>query len=375
VRRIRVVLLLATAAVVALGARAQEPQDGGEQAVASLEAWLDQIFVVPADLPVDASLRAEADRISVEHLARAKPMLREWLAEERAEADAFAKSISVRIRLRSRLINELALWALDGAGPAYDEATLAAYTRPGACRHVKGSNDFAEQIQMLEGVPRAARAAALAGERDKLSRWGRDRPNLPPRPARSMQQESEAAIVRIRAGAAKFEPALPPVVATTALTTGNERPQFNHPAVRCALLQWWLRVTLREGKVDRAEAVHAFRYALVPTAADRLAGTESLVVKTRPLGYPLLAAELGAEGVSTVEVILDAVGKAKEATVVERVVSVPGLRGRRPIAFETLFDEGALAVAAARDYAQLAAGERGEAVRRGRFDVAWSLRP
>jgi len=374
VRRIHDLMVLVAAAALALGAHAQEPPDEGERGVAYLEPWLEQIFVVRGDLPVDVNLRAEAERISGEHLARAKPMLREWLAEERAEADAFAKSVPLDVRLGSRLVNELALWALDSGGSAYDEAMLAAYARPGACRHVDGENDFAEQIQMLQAMPGAVRAAALAGERERLSRWGRDRPDVPPRPDRSMWQESEAAVARIRAGTAKFEPALPPVVATKALITGKDLPKFDHPAVQCALLQWWLRVTLRDGKADRIGALQAFRYSFVPAATSRLAGLASTAAKVGRPGYPPLAAAVGAEGVSTVEVVLDAAGKFQSGTVVKRVVSVPGIRNRRPVAFETLFDEGALAVAAAKDYSQVPAAESVHAVRRVRFEVAWSLR-
>lgn len=124
-----------------------------------------------------------------------------------------------------------------------------------------------------------------------------------------------------------------------------------HPDAQCALQQWWLRESLRQGATPAA-ALNAFRYGTLITTSVRYAGffedpypdakpgTEPAVPR-----YPLVALHFGARGSTVVQVQPDAAGKPLQASVVARKIIVPGIRGVRPVAFEDAFDPSSVTYA------------------------------
>jgi hypothetical protein len=141
---------------------------------------------------------------------------------------------------------------------------------------------------------------------------------------------------------------------------------------RCALQQWWLQERIRQGAAP-AEALAAFRYGTMITVAERSAGVGAVKDTERgskargTVSYPTIATFFQAGGSTTIRVKFDAAGKAVDASVVARTVTVPGIPGVRPLAFETIFDQEALRHALEdRRYSADAAPE---------FTLAWRPQP
>ena len=95
-----------------------------------------------------------------------------------------------------------------------------------------------------------------------------------------------------------------------------------------------------------ATALSAFRYGTMITAVDRVGdwfddpnapppsttGTDG-----RPT-YPTMARRFQVTGSTVIKRSLDAAGKVVDARVTTRKLTVPGIRGVRPVAFENTFD-------------------------------------
>jgi hypothetical protein len=99
--------------------------------------------------------------------------------------------------------------------------------------------------------------------------------------------------------------------------------------------------------VTQEAALSAFRYGTLISAEFRFAGMfEPGSANGKPPAppangkppYPPIATRFQAEGATIAQVRLDAGGKVQQASVVDRKITVPGIRGVRPVAFETLFD-------------------------------------
>jgi hypothetical protein len=365
------------------GAQAAEPQGPAEelraQMLRSLHNGVAPAFVLDKDLPLDPSLRAEADKLSAEHLARVDKLLSAWLDEERSRQTRAGKapaSNAVYYAVFARLLNEMSLWQLEPGDAHYESTTLAVLRSSARVCDISGDyrlTDFASRILRIQALPAAERKAMLASERELLAHWGRPRAELPPWPDPLPQRAAFALLQRGPADADHPRLALPPRLAAAALGFGRDYTTM-HPVERCALQQWWLQESLRAGATPAA-ALSAFRYGTMLTAVDRMGDAfdkPDAVEQKDPAGpppYPRLAASFGATGVTTVSVRLDAAGKPLQAAVTGRKINVPGIQGVRPVAFENVFDATIekYAVQEGRHYAK----PSGDAPYK--FQLVWSL--
>jgi hypothetical protein len=339
-----VALMLGCAAAVAAPAPDAERD---AELVRHLHKDLARSFVLDKELRVDPALRAAANDISAAHLVRADQLMSAWLREERGLQGAKGQSPSqaeLYYPVWARLLNELTLWQLAPGDADYERATLAVLKsspavcdRPGDVRF----SDFASRMLRIQAMPAQQRDAALASERQLLARWGTAYSAVAPWPDPLPQ---DAAMARLkRAQAERSALAIPPVLATRVVAEQKGYAAL-HPNARCALHQWWLRESLRQGATPAA-ALNAFRFGTLINANDRFVGTfddESQEDQQAPdaasPSYPQLASRFGVGGVTVMRVQLDAAGKPLQVSVVERKIEVPGIRGVRPIAFENVFD-------------------------------------
>lgn len=329
------------------------PSEADEEAAAmvrSVQADLARPFRLPADLSLDPDLRAEAESIASAHLARTRQLLPVWIGEERRLQTVNGvkpKGSEVYYAVFARVLNELALWQLEPGDAAYEKATLDVLKNsPAACRFSGDPrfNDFASRITRIQAMPPGQRQAALAAERGLLEHWGKPRPAPPDWPNPLPQDAAMAAVAKIRAGGERPPLALPPALASELL--GNGLGYADLPSEsKCRFEQWWLRVSLAQGK-NPAAALSDFRYGTLIGATDRYgkafeAQAEQTSKKAAASGmsYPKLATRFDVTGVTTVGRSFDAAGKPIEAHIVTRKVAVRGIRGVRPVAFENTFDE------------------------------------
>lgn len=322
-----------------------------QEMLQGLHRDLARSFVLHQDLQLDSALRTAADEMSAAHLASIDQLLPAWVAEERqlqtAPGEAH-EAWELYFAVWARVLNELALWQIEPGDAAYENATLAVVkTSPLVCRFGGDSrfSDFASRIARLQAMPAAQRNAALAAERQLLAHWGQPRPALAPWPDRLPQDAAIAALTQADGQEARL--ALPPVLAAQLLADQKDYATI-HPEEQCRLQQWWLRESLRRG-TPPAAALGAFRYGTLITAGLRFGGTFDLPPadgKPEPVTdkppYPKIALRFMVTGKTTLSARLDATGKPSEVVVIERKVDMPGVRGARPIAFETIFDQLAL---------------------------------
>jgi hypothetical protein len=273
------------------------------------------------------------------------------------------------------LLNELALWQVEPGDAAYEQATLEVLkTSPLACRTAGDTryHDFSSRIMRVQFMPPERRAAALATERELLEHWGKPRSAVQPWPNPLPQDAGMAAVALIRSGGKRPPLALAPHLASSLLA---EREGYNDLAweTKCAFQRWWLLVSLAQGDTTAA-ALNAFRYGTLITATDRFGrqfeseGEPASKAKAsaRP-GYPKLALHFDVTGSTKVSRWRDASGKPERASVTDRNITVRGIRGVRPVAFENTFDELA---------AQYAL--KGGAATPGNpevFEMVWTLEP
>ncbi|MCU6501408.1 hypothetical protein LPN04_26750 [Rugamonas sp. A1-17] len=307
-------------------------------------------FALDKDLKLDPALRSAADEIGAAHIARLDQLFPLWLAEERqaqttAAADKAAGYARLPFAVWARMLNELALWQIDPGDADYERATLAVLqSSPRVC-FVAGDyryTDFAARIVRIQEMPAGQRAAALATERRLLGRWGQARADVPAWPDPLPQDAGAQWRKRLALAGERPVRALPPVLAHAMLV---EKKSFDelHPQLKCALQQWWLQVSLRQGATPAA-ALNAFRYGTLINAADRL-GNDADRAPPAPGGqaaYPAVAARFSVTGTTTMRARLDAAGKPVQASVAGRKIDVPGVRGARPVAFENVFDAAAV---------------------------------
>lgn len=311
---------------------------------APIYAWLRLIFDVPGNLALDPALREAGAAIASAHLERMRPVLRAWADEERRFAGPSANPAVVQRQLSARLVNELSLWQLDHAGTAHDDAWLEALSKPGICRFVGADGFFAERLQLMQGASPASRPALLAGEAELLRRWNTPREAIVARVSPSATELAELAIQQLKAGGARPELPLPPVLAAQLLGPDNSVRALAAMS-RCAFDQWWLQNSLRRDPSKRDEALLDYRTVRMRDASYWLSAPQSTSaekVTAASIGYPDLARAYVVEGRVTVEAIVDAQGKFQQGAVVKRDISVPGIRGARPVAFEPLLDDASI---------------------------------
>jgi len=365
-----------------LPARAAAPAQPAAQDVqiaSDVHGNLAELFVLPKQLELDPALREAAGALGSAHLARMRALLAQWAMEERkllgtaVEPNPYVVSYSVW----ARVLNELALWQVDTGDAAYEAATLAAIQRaPSVCEvpENRANFEFARRVLRLQAMPPDQRQAALATERSLLERWGKPRPATAPWPSVPPQVAAAELLAQSRDGGGSSRPALPPMVAAGLL--GN---RLDYEALslesRCHFQRWWLRASIGAGAAP-ADALAAFRYGTMLTARlrygdgprDKEQEKDGGKAKGSP-GYPELAARFGVTGTTTVTRTFDAKGKPLQAWVSGRNLTVPGIRGVRPIAFEDAFD--VLAVRYALAGSDGKDGKPGPKV----FQMVWHLDP
>jgi hypothetical protein len=349
-------LVPALAACALLGAPAAgtaAPVDNTETDAGNvhwLHGYLARSFALPKDLPIDPALRSAADQIAKAHMARMDQLLQVWINEERASRPGGAASTddaNLQYAVWARMLNEVALWYLEPGDAAYEQATLATLrTSPMACRTGDVNAhflDYGARILRIQAMPAALRPAMLESERKLLARWGQPRPAPAPRPYPSPQDAALTAIAQIRAGGERPQEALPPVLASVLLGNRHTGEEIGWD-VRCGVQQWWLRVSLARGSTP-AVALSSFRYGTLLTASYRFGNSfETDGGDAPPPGtpakpqYPKMAQRFALVGSTMVTRTFDKAGNPVQASVSARDITVPGIRGVRPVPFEDAFD-------------------------------------
>ena len=318
----------------------------GAQSLVWLKSWME----LPADTPIDGALRASLEGLAADHVARMEPIFHAWAREEAGRFHGSANFSALLFQaMTTRFTNEAALWRLESPGDEYDKVMLEALQRPAYCRLWGRERDLSLPALVIQGLNAAGRATALAGERDLLSRWGRPRTALPARPVPSLREREDRLIAQARSGGDSPDPALPPVLASR-LVVDPVRPLDTDMV--CALHRWGLANVVKAEPARAREALVAYRYAMMPLAAEVLGSKEdakALAGAEASGAYPPFAARYGVEGTVTLIVTTDLDGRFKKAVVVDRAITVQGLRGR-PVAFETVLDGASIARAAAGTY-------------------------
>jgi hypothetical protein len=331
-------------------ALAAPTEDADENAamVGQLHLDLARSFHLPKDLKLDPALRAEAEKIAASHLERMKVLLPGWVEEEKALQAKTGKPTSnaVFIATWARVLNELALWQVEPGDSAYEQATLEAIkATPAVCDNPEDQRfqDFSSRMLRVQAMPPAQRQPALATERRLLEHWGKPRAAVPPWPDPLAQDAAMAALAKVQAGGPPPPRALPPFLASYLLAERKSYDKLTWNS-RCAVQQWWLRVSLAEGAAPAA-ALNAFRYGTLISATDRFGlQFETTAEDSAPASssdkppYPKLAARFDVTGSTVITRSFDAAGKPVRARVTGREIKVRGIRGTRPVAFENTFD-------------------------------------
>lgn len=320
---------------------AAAPDKQEQDMLLHLRGHLARSFELSPELPLDAGLRASANQLGAAHIERINALLPAWLAEERklqgvaTQADPWYAFFAVW----ARVLNELALWQLEPGDAAYEQATLAALGgSPLQCK-LHGDNrltDYAARIARIQQLPATQHPAMLAAERELLAHWGKPRPA----PAAWPEPLPQEAALALLASGPKDRPALPPTLAAQLLADKKDYATMARED-QCLLQLWWFKRSLQQG-VAPATALAAFRYGTMISAEARLAGMFEPAQANGKPPYPPIASRFHAVGATIVQFKLDANGKPQQASVVGRKVTVPGIRGVRPVAFETVFDAATL---------------------------------
>lgn len=336
-----------------------------------LHTGLARSFVLPKELKLEPALRAEAEAMAAAHLERMKQLLPAWIDEERRLQTTPKEPASpsyVFFAVNARMLNELALWQVAAGDAAYEQATLAALQSPRSCQ-VEGNEyfqDFASRVVRLQAMPSAQRKAALDSERRLLALWGKPRADVPPWPLPLPQDAAMQAVEQIRRGGARPAPALAPKLAYAVLSERMDYAKLDAESI-CLLQQWWLRASLAQGAAPAA-ALSAFRYATLITATDRF-GNAFETADAKPgaaPAYPKLAQRFIVTGTVRIRRPLDASGKRGAFIVGERKITVNGIRGTRPVAFENALDAASLQRAAL-------VFDKPESAAQEYLDMVWTL--
>ena len=357
------VTLVAGAAAQTPGSASTKPGQGATRAAAAgVAAAPDEVtafgieqlrmyFALSPAWQPDPAFKAAVADIAAAHIKRVSALIPDWVAEERASSRKPLTHYELTFRLSRRQVNEIALTSLESAGEAHDEAWLAVYSRPAACNAPPNVDGFAARMAMLEELPKEQRDAALAGERALLLRWGTVRGGLPQRSAASVEMQVAQKIGQIKAGGKRDSPPMSPQLAFLLLTRTDESPLYRKD--RCAVARWWLSMQPAGDASARRKVLDELRYTTMFGIADRdYSERDSAAKPDLVASYPPLATRYHVEGLITLKLSIDAEGKLQRAEVLRRDIQVPGIRGNRPVAFETLLDAAAVARAASNRYAK-----------------------
>lgn len=358
-------------------AQATPPADASAAEVtAHATSFLRDAFRLSADLPIDAQLRASATEAASLHLKRTGPVIERWQSEERAHTQSGTHAAKMLQRIYARVINELALWQLEFADGTHEAALLRAALQPAACANVADRGVFERRVLLWQLLPPDQREAVLESERTILARWGQHDGAPPPRPVPSQQERLQTMIEQVKAGGTRPDVPLPPGPAAWLLRSNSNGIGEVQSRDTCSLNRWALDVAMRQSGSARDSAVLAFHYAKMPTAASWYPRVETArtVDSAEPgADYPRLATRFEVEGTITVEIVVDAQGRMRQAAVVARRVSVPGIRGVPPVAFETLLDEASLARAQKLNSGKPDAAQLTNGFMRRQVEFVWRL--
>jgi hypothetical protein len=180
-----------------------------------------------------------------------------------------------------------------------------------------------------------------AGEAELLRRFAAPRDAVPPRPIVPASERAEQLLQQIKSGGARPQVAMPPVLAAQLFGPDDSVDALGAES-RCALHQWWLQNALRDASQQPDEAALVFRYAQLADASRLLPAppaTSADKTQAQADGYPDLARAFIVQGRTVVEALVDEQGRLRRARVVQRDLTVPGIHGIRPVAFETTLDQ------------------------------------
>jgi Gram-negative bacterial TonB protein C-terminal len=371
--------LLAALALTSAGAQTVAIADQARAII--LEGSLSNLrrqFEVPADLPLAPEFRAAAIDLAAAHVQRMKFVVERWIAEEVADGGVELHPVALHRRVEARLLNEFAVWHLVSVDRWHQERMLSLALEPQAC-HVSGQVDpFALRLELLNRLPTDQQGRALELERRLLAAWGEPNRQLPQRPVPSVDDALRSAIDALRAGTGQFDIALPPGAAQQIHVSTSVRLEQMPDWNACLLRQWWLRTRLQAAGADRGQIDLARRYDQAPQAsswfADPPSTTRPNAAKSAAPEYPPFATRFEVEGKVEVEVTLDADGRPQRATVVKRLITVPGIRDVPPVAFDLVFDEFSVARALKTSFAKPdpVLAKAGHAL--ARVELVWKLR-
>ena len=330
--------LLAAALVTAQPASQAETESG----LGRLHSALALGFGLSNDnVGIEPEVRRAAQALAEQALPRIRATLATWLEEERG----LAPSATLQQHLASvwaRAVNEMALWQLDSAGPAHDLRRQRAMAHPRSCEvRAKRRTLFDELARVWQSVPASERAAHFEDETQLLNRWGAPRQMVPARPVPSIEERAWKLIERYLVTGQPLPIPLTPVLSWQVHSEDDVSKLREDRDLDCAWRQWLMQLDLLQqpGGIP-AEQWLAYRFSVAPVAQAWSGWPEERADLSKE--YPTLAQRYGVEGDVTVEVALDAQGRQLERAVVKRAVVVPGIRGQRPVAFETLLDAASL---------------------------------
>lgn len=117
------------------------------------------------------------------HVERVRTQVPQWIAQERAaKGNPGLRGVELAKPLYFRAINEFAIWPIESAGTAHDEALINVAVMTMACS-VLYTSHFSRRIAMIQTAPVEVRSSLLEGEQELLARWGPKRNTLPERPS------------------------------------------------------------------------------------------------------------------------------------------------------------------------------------------------
>ncbi len=349
------------------------PAQAFDQQVAKwLTEQLAEMLALPVDLPLDDDLRRALQTMVGEHLQRSREMFLAWSMAERARAGAPTSNSVLSRQLFARFVNELALWHLDSLGARLDDPHREVLLHPRRCLLTTTYPAFAKVAWGLQSLAPTARAQALTLERMRLAKMGLPRATLAPRPEPSLDEVIE--LQRAQLTTPGWRAALPmsPLVAANMFGDSLNMDSL-HPSSRCAMRQWALMQWVAARPQESETAMMAWRYASLADTLGSFVDPEP-TEKTGSADYPAKASRFEVEGTTRVKVTFDAMGAIARSEIVRRDVHVPGVRGVRAVAFETMFDGASLA--RARLPSVLANFKPGDSAGKQHvLDYVWKLEP
>jgi hypothetical protein len=338
---------------------------------------LARLFALPGTPGLSADNKALAEAVIAGARQRALSAWSEWKnqAVDRVAATGRTKTSgtdAVVAQLSARVLNEAALWFGDVEPHASDAFWIGALQSTDLCRRVVAIEPAAQIAVLIEALPADQRAAAWAGETERLSRWGQPSRNLLGPAERTLDDSLGAALQPPTRGAtlSRMPDALRDAVQAPGWQLAKEPP-----AMRCELLRWWSQERVRSKQLTPLQALRAWRTALAARSPDFL---ESDVSSSGPdatdaNGYPLSALRTGLAGLVVIEQDVDAAGRPVRTFVQRRELTAATLGALPALAFEHELDAASLARVAATPVTAPDAAQLRDGFATRRIAIEWVL--